>query len=537
MKTENFNAFHSFTRRSKKTVHYVETEFVVTYSRVSTKEQYDKNLSLDTQQKAFDDEARRKGKTILANFGGTYESAKTDGRKEFERMLTYIKKNPGKISQIWVYMTDRFSRTGGGAIKLAEELREKYGVTIYAICQPTDTRDDTGILSQNMQFLFSQYDNTLRRKRAVAGLKAQYEKGIWSTVPPQGYDSVKINTEKKLVVNREGKLIKKAFLWKADGMKNEEIIERLNALGLPMYKQQLTKIFKKPFYCGLIAHGMLDGRIVRGQHEPLISEEIFLRVNNIHQQSPNYGVPHQKENEQLPLKVFVKCGDCGEPFTGYIVRAKGLYYYKCRTTGCKCNKSAKRLHELFEETLERLATKEDLAATIQHRLESFFYEVSKDRLEQQPALKRQLSDIDSKIDSLQEAFFITKEMDRDTYEKFKARYQRERQNIEEKLADCSLVISNLSECIEKAVILSRKLRTVWASSDIGRKEDLQKLVFPEGIHYDRENDAFRTTEMNIIFKLIAELADDPEGIKKGTNYLIDLLSPSAEREGFEPPEV
>ena len=108
-----------------------------------------------------------------------------------------------------------------------------------------------------------------------------------------------------------------------------------NAMGVRMYKQQLTKIFKKPFYCGIINHALLDGKVVEGSHPPLVSKEVFLRVNNIHHQSANYGVPHKKENDHIPLKVFIKCADCSEPFTGYIVKAKGLWYYKCRTTGCK----------------------------------------------------------------------------------------------------------------------------------------------------------------------------------------------------------
>jgi DNA invertase Pin-like site-specific DNA recombinase len=439
MKTENLNAFSGFAKRSKTTINFVESDFVITYSRVSTKEQHDKNLSLETQQKAFEERARREGKTIVANFGGTYESAKTDGRKEFQRMLGFIKTHR-RISQIWVYMTDRFSRTGGGAIKLAEELREKYGVTIYALCQPTDTRDDTGILSQNLQFLFSQYDNTLRRKRAIAGLKAKYEKGIWSTKPPQGYDIVKINSEREIVINAEGKKLRKAFLWKAEGMKNEEIIDRLRAMGLPMYKQQLTKIFKKPFYCGIIAHGMLNGKVVAGTHEPLVSEEVFLKVNHIHQQSPNYGVPHQFENEHLPLKVFVKCGDCGEPFTGYLVKAKGLYYYKCRTTGCRCNKSAKGLDALFLKHLTQITLDPENTEPVHYALEQFYKEITKDKDEQLPILKRQLSGVEVKLDNLQESYFIQREMDRETFEKFNTRFQNERRNIEEKLAECSVSI-------------------------------------------------------------------------------------------------
>lgn len=153
---------------------------------------------------------------------------------------------------------------------------------------------------------------------------------------------MRTNGQRKIVVNEVGKKLRKAFLWKAEGVKNEEIISRLRAVRVKMYKQQLTKIFKRPFYCGVINHGLLEGKIVEGNHEKLISKEIFLKVNDIHQSSGGYGVPHKKEQDEVPLKIFIRCDTCNQPFTGYVVKAKGLWYYKCRTEGCKCNRSAKK---------------------------------------------------------------------------------------------------------------------------------------------------------------------------------------------------
>lgn len=63
-------------------------------------------------------------------------------------------------------------------------------------------------------------------------------------------------------------------------------------------------------------------------------------------------------------------------------------------------------------------------------------------------------------------------------------------------------ISNLPIFLENAMSLSRKLNTVWTSGDIQLKEDLQKLVFAEGIYYDRKTQSFRTEKINFIFELI-----------------------------------
>ena len=216
------------------------------------------------------------------------------------------------------------------------------------------------------------------------------------------------------------------------------------------------------------------------------------------------------------------------------MKARGLYYYKCSTNGCKCNKSATQLNTLFAAELKKLTVKEELKTAVQYELERFYYEVSKDSFELHNTLQRQLTEINHKIDALQESFFITREMDRPTFDKFNARYQAERAKIERQLADCSVTISNISEYVQDAVTLSSKLNTVWTSGGITLKEDRQKLVYPEGIVYDRKNEAFRTSEKNIIFTIIESNSVTSDDNKKGTNYLIDRLSLSADWTGLEP---
>src|ERR1700761_7496107 len=92
-----FDAF----AKGKKSFRTVRGTSCVIYTRVSSKEQAD-NLSLATQLKGCNQYAERLGYQILANFGGTYESAETDERKEFSAMISYVKKSKEKVSYILV---------------------------------------------------------------------------------------------------------------------------------------------------------------------------------------------------------------------------------------------------------------------------------------------------------------------------------------------------------------------------------------------------------------------------------------------------
>jgi hypothetical protein len=97
-----------------------------------------------------------------------------------------------------------------------------------------------------------------------------------------------------------------------------------------------------------------------------------------------------------------------------------------------------------------------------------------------------------------------------------------------------IVFEYLSECLERALTFASKLNVVWSSSDIKGKEELQKVLFPAGIVYDREIRAFRTPEINFIFKVVARLTGNTFYIKKGDYHFFYDQSPLAEREGLPP---
>ncbi len=84
----------------------------------------------------------------------------------------------------------------------------------------------------------------------------------------------------------------------------------------------------------------------------MVSKELFLAVHNMRVEKGRLGHVNEKDNDDLPLKVFTKCEKCGKSMTGYLVKKKGLYYYKCRTKGCKVNKSTKAMHLLFTDLLK-----------------------------------------------------------------------------------------------------------------------------------------------------------------------------------------
>ncbi len=516
----------------------------VIYTRVSSKEQANTNLSLEYQLRVTTEHAQKNNVPVLDTFGGTFESAKTDGRKEFNRMLEFIRVNKRKITHIYVMMLDRFSRTGGGAIKLAEDIRKKYGVEIYAVLQPIDTSNTGGILQQNIQLLFSKHDNDLRRECTMRGTMTKSESGLYCHKPPMGYQSVYTDGRREIVFTENAKLVKKAFEWKAAGLSNETILEKLEVLGLKMYKQKLSMIFSNPFYAGVVVHKSLKGRAVEGKHPPLVSRELFMKVNKVRQEAGGkYGITHTNNSDNVPLKLFMTCAKCGNPFTGYNTKHRpNLWYYKCRTKGCGCNKNAVKANNLFAEKLSELTIKPEMIAPLMYQLNFDFERLNQDRKLQKEELEKRLKEVDKKIETLQEKYLISDNVSPDVYNKFLEKYTAERDAITVEMEQSAMNSSNIEKYMKLALDLACKLTSVWASSNAAGKMSLQKLVFPDGIALDTKNDIVLTKKVNTVFQWIAERAGNTPQNENGQTAIQSNLSIQVGTTRFElattrPPDV
>ena len=544
------NDLSLFKRFAKEAEAETNSEVVnsVVYTRVSTKEQADNNNSLQTQLKYCTEHCQRREYDNQAFFGGTYESAQSDERKEFKRMIDFVKKSRKKIHVIVVYNFDRFSRSGANAIYITSELKKR-GIAVESVTQPTEAFTPGGELQQNIYFSFSQYENSTRRKRMMDGVKQALANGNWPSKPPFGYTALTENGNRRIIVNNDGELLRKAFKWKLKyGLDNTVIVGRLQAAGCPMYPQKLKKIFKNPFYCGLMAHRALGGEVVPGNHPPMISQTDFLKLNGIVTFSQDRGRAAGKEYPETPLRSLIKCEKCGRTLTAYsrtkkskrlrtenrMARyqySKPYHYYKCPTTGCKVNLSAKALHEAFVAELKQLQLAEELIPVAREVMLETFHELNREHAEQVTILKTQLREVEAEIEELDYRLYL-KEVPLKIYDKFGTKLEDKKFEILDALEKASENISNPHDYIESSLHYAANLPILWEKRGFDGRQKLQKMVFPNGIQYCPEKRAFRTPKVNLIIAQCAQISRNKGQKKRGFRRPKSSESPSAEMEGF-----
>ena len=497
----------------------------IIYTRVSTKEQAENNTSLSTQKKYCEEYALKNGFEVDGYFGGTYESAKTDERKEFQRMIRSARQN-SSVGYILIYSYDRFSRTGSNASYIADELN-KQGITLVAVTQKVDTSNAGGKMQQDFFFLLSRFDNEMRRDKTKTGMMELLRKGYWLWTPPLGYKNLKIHhraVDWDIVITEEGELLRQAFQWRAKNTHSSaEISRKLNLQGLKINERRLHEIFKNPFYCGVLITKMLPDEVIYGQHEAIVSKEDFIKINT--PESKVVSKTYETMSDDLPLKKSLCCPDCGHLMTGFFVKAKGLFYYKCQKKCLGVNISAKKLHQTFESLLNeyQLKLKELDSGIFEEIMNHKLVELSKSDSKEITATKSKLTQIRKELDVIEERF-ATGKIDNLIYTKFSEKHKKEISELEEKLSNPNLTSSNLEKCIKNGFKIAQKLSKIWVSGDLFDKHKLQHLLFPDGFAYDKQNKRVLTFRTNVFFELIRSISTALSEIKNGDSIKNNQIS-------------
>ena len=100
--------------------------------------------------------------------------------------------------------------------------------------------------------------------------------------------------------------------------------------------------------------------------------------------------------------------------------------------------------------------------------------------EEENRLKNRIEELKRKQDGLDRKYAFD-DLDKDLYTRFKKETVAELRNIELKLEDFQIRISNLDKKVKDLVQFFGKLNEIWGSGDYETKISVQKLIFPKGI--------------------------------------------------------
>lgn len=281
-----------YTRKS--TEHGLEQEF-------NSLQNQDESCKAYIASQSFNGWQYYKTYSDAAISGGTME------RPGLQEMLSDITK--GIINTVIVYKVDRLSRSILDFHNMMKYF-DKYNCNFVSITQSFDTSTSMGKLTLNMLLSFAQFEREVSSERVRDKIRASKAKGLWMGGAPRlGYDLI----NKKLVVNpTEAEQVKHLFekyieLQSVNDLteyakqnvifgKRWETAKRKIRGGNPISKMSMHRILRDKIYIGQIENKK-EGTFAKGEHEPIIPEELFNRVqvalaNNSNNKSQSTHAPN-----------------------------------------------------------------------------------------------------------------------------------------------------------------------------------------------------------------------------------------------------
>lgn len=293
------------------------------YLRVSTQEQTE-NYSIEAQRERLEAYCKSKGWTVYNTYvDGGYSGANMD-RPALQQMLSDLP----NIDVVLVYRLDRLSRSQRDTLTLIEDYFLTANVDFVSITETLDTSTPFGKAMIGILSVFAQLERETITERMRLGQIKRAEEGLAAMggdYDPAGY----ARQEGQLIIKPdEAEHIRTTFDLYEQLLSITKMQRELKRLGYSVWRfRRYRDILANKLYCGYVSYA---GQYYRGQHEPIISEEQFDRVQELLSRHRGHNAHRAK---QSLFSGLIRCGSCGEAYVSYQTSKSryGVYrYYICR---------------------------------------------------------------------------------------------------------------------------------------------------------------------------------------------------------------
>ena len=312
------------------------TQRAVGYIRVSDSSQVEGH-SLDAQRLEIVRYCERQGYELVEVYADEGVSAYTDQlskRPAFSRMLDDAESS--RFDVLVVHAIDRFARRASVQASALERLGQA-GVGFVSIVESFDFTAPSGkllltILSGANEFFSAQqgvHISKSKRRRAELGLPI-------STIP-FGYRIDEPGGVPELELGEE-EAVRQVFEGRAAGESMGRLAAQLNMQGLTTRKGHIftpdavRDMLGVRFYVGVISY---LGEEFPGQHEPIVTEELYRRVQA--RRSTRRPARRRVHGPKGLLQGRISCGRCGRPVQSDRHRYGRALYRERHGTDCSTN--------------------------------------------------------------------------------------------------------------------------------------------------------------------------------------------------------
>jgi len=507
-------------------------------ARVSSDEQA-LGYSLDSQMDQLRKYCEQRGVEIVYEFKEDH-SAKTFERPAFKKFLNTAKSNKGLVDCFLFISWDRFSRNTTDAYMMIRTLKG-LSIETQATTQPIDFSIPESKFMLAYYLTFPEVDNDRRSIKIKDGIRAAWKTGRWVGTAPRGYLNSRDASNKPLIIHNPklAPAILKMFELAAAGMPQYRIRHELKDLGLTYSRNGIAVALRNPMYMSkILIPSNEDGEaavLTNAIHEPIISEELFYRVQDVINRKINKrSAPKNKKLRlELPLRGIMNCSKCDQLMTGSASKSKTgakHFYYHCN----HCHQErfpATVINKELDSILELFKFKKNPTELYNIILNKYLNEYGSSSKEENQKNKKALDVVNTRIENLQ-LLFIDGNIKADEYNTMKGKFVSESQELKDRIYNGKEKSKEKLDGLKESINLFKDLPLAMKSMDVQEKHQVLSSIFTEKVKFDGKN--CRTQKSNMVLDLILTADGAYKGSKKRDKLEKIGLSLRVDPEGFEP---
>jgi site-specific DNA recombinase len=517
-----------------------EMKKVAIMCRVSSDEQA-KGYSLDDQYEKLVNYCNRNNYEIVYEIKEDH-SAKSFDRPEWKKWIDSIKKRQVKVDEILFTSWDRFARDMTGALNMIEYLKRQK-IVVQSIEQPIDYNIPENLFMLAIYLANPDVDNQRRSIKVRGGIRQGLKQGRWPRPPVYGFKSAKDENGTHIIVHEPSKapVVLEIFEGVANGLSQKEIRTNLESRNIIVSRNNMCSILKNVLYMGKIivpADENESLQIIEAIHEPIVSEDLFYKVQQIltvNKKAKGKFIPkYAKLRDDFHLRGVINCNTCNNTMTASFSKGKlgkRYGYYHCNH--CKEQRvSAIKVHEAFDKLIHSIVIEPEIRVIYDLILEEQMGGSEKQNKQEVKKLQEQLNQINDRLERLQD-LMLDQKLDPDEYVSIKARYSAQKDEIKTKINGLKASTIEFSKLTQTGLNLLSNIAETYYNASIRLKHKIVGSIFFENFTFDGKK--CRTPKLNTIFDLFTRIDTGCEQKKRGQMKDFFQLSPTAERGGFEPP--
>ena len=484
------------------------------YARVSTEEQAERDLSIPFQLERCRYHAQGKGWEVVKEYIDAGESARTDKRPQFQKMIAGARAR--EFDTILVHKFDRFARNDYDFVIYEKEL-EELGIVLESVSEPGDASTPAGYIGRRMMQIISTWYSKNLAVEARKGMKEKVEKGGWPKLAPPGYLNKHDKTSSWIEVDPVlGPFISQAFEEMASGKWTlKEWADHAYSLGCRSRKgfriavSVWSNIFHNRFYLGETWLRKEDVPI-RGNHEPLTDEATFARVQQVLREHDNY--KQRTQRHRYLLQGLLYSEDTNSPcFVETHPRKKISYYRtKGKVNGSQIFYSTRDIDQQLLVVTKTITIKEKDHCQLREELQDWFKAESSGNGEFEQA-KQRLAKLERMEKNLQR-LVIEEDISFQDFKEHRARIEAERANLKSLVEIINSRQTLVKADFEIALQLASELDFLFEKGDNDERRLLCETVFKRVNVRDGKIVSF---DLNSPFRLIASRVEGSESFLSG----------------------